>query len=112
MAGDTLVVPALLDSGADCTLVPEAVARALRLPAVDEITITGVAGGERRVSVHAARLGFAGGSVLARVAALGKEAILGRDLLNQVLLRLDGPRLTLDLRGYRGRVRAGVQRSR
>ncbi|HSB60195.1 MAG TPA: aspartyl protease family protein, partial [Vicinamibacteria bacterium] len=32
---DGVVVQVLVDTGADCTLVPRKVARALRLPAVD-----------------------------------------------------------------------------
>jgi predicted aspartyl protease len=105
LGGESLVLPALLDTGADCTLVPRAVARALHLPEIDEIAITGVGGGERRATVHAARLEFGGGSVLTRVAALGTESILGRDLLNRVVLRLDGPRLALSLHGLGRRTR-------
>ena len=105
LGGESLILPALLDTGADCTLVPRAVARALQLPEIDEITITGAGGGERRATVHAARLEFAGGSALTRVAALGTESILGRDLLNRIVLRLDGPRLAFSLRGLGRRQR-------
>lgn len=110
LGGGALVLPALLDTGADCSLVPRAVARTLELPEIDEVTITGVGGGERRVTVHAARLEFAGGSVLARVAAVGAESILGRDLLNEVVLRLDGPRLAVSLRGLGRQRRAAKPR--
>lgn len=84
-----------MDTGADCTLVPSEVARALRLPAVDEIWIEGVGGPARRVIVHAARVEFARTACWARVVAFGREAILGRDLLNRAVARLDGPRLSL-----------------
>ena len=88
---------ALVDTGADCTLVPGEVARALRLPAVDEIWIEGVGGEARRAIVHAARVEFGHIRCLARVVAFGRDAILGRDLLNRTVARLDGPRLSLSL---------------
>ncbi len=88
---------ALVDTGADCTLVPGEVARALRLPAVDEIWIEGVGGEARRAVVHAARMEFAHVSCMARVVAFGRDAILGRDLLNRTVARLDGPRLCVSL---------------
>jgi predicted aspartyl protease len=87
----------LVDSGADCTVVPRASARALGLPAVDRIWIEGVGGAARRATVHAAHVEFAGVRRLARVVAFGAEAILGRDLLNLTVARLDGPRLRLTL---------------
>ncbi len=87
-----------MDSGADCTLVPRETARALRLPAVDEIWIEGIGGEARRAVVYAARVEFGLVDCLARVVAFGGEAILGRDLLNRTLARLDGPGLTLSFR--------------
>jgi predicted aspartyl protease len=95
--GPGVLLPALVDTGADCTLVPPGMARALRLPAVGEIWIEGVVGNARRATVHAAALEFAGLRYLARVAAFGSEGVLGRDLLNRVLLRLDGPRRILSV---------------
>lgn len=86
---------ALVDTGADCTLVPREVALALQLPAVDEIWIEGVVGEARRAVVHAARVEFARVACLARVVAFGREAILGRDLLNRTVAQLDGPRRSL-----------------
>lgn len=95
--GHGVLLQALVDSGADCTLVPRAAARALRLPPIDEIWIEGVCGEPRRAIVHAADVEFAGFHRLARVAAFGDEGILGRDLLSRVVAKLDGPRLTLSL---------------
>ncbi len=89
------MLSALVDTGADCTLVPRGVARALQLPPVDEIWIEGVGGEARRAIVYAARVEFAHIACWARVVAFGGEAILGRDLLNRTVARLDGPRLSL-----------------
>jgi len=103
------VLWALLDTGADCTIVPRATPRALRLPAIDEVWIEGVAGVARRRTVYQARVEFAGISSLAPVVALGDHAILGRDLLNHVVARLDGPALTLSLQPARRPGRVGRQ---
>jgi predicted aspartyl protease len=92
------VLQFLVDTGADCTLVPSEVARALRLPAVDQIWIEGLGGTARRATVHAARVEFARIVTLARIVAYSGEAILGRDLLNRAVTLLDGPRLTVSFR--------------
>lgn len=99
-----LVFQVLLDTGADCTLVPERAARALRLPAIDEVWIEGVGGAARRATVHAASVEFARIRCLARVVAFGGEAILGRDLLNRAVALFDGPALTLSVLRGRGRL--------
>lgn len=91
------MIPALVDTGADCTLVPLAAARALRLPQVGFLWIEGIGAPARHSRVHAARVEFAGLRFLARVVAFGTEAILGRDLLNRTVTRLDGPALRLSL---------------
>jgi predicted aspartyl protease len=93
-----VLVASLLDSGADCTLVPVAITRQLRLPQIDHVLVEGMTGGARRVPVHAAAVRFAGLRLLARVVAHGDEAIIGRDLLNRAVALLDGPRLALSLR--------------
>jgi predicted aspartyl protease len=96
-SGDLVLVPMLIDTGADCTLLPEAVVRRLQLPQVDRMTIAGIAGGRRQAAVHAAWLAFGGVRLLARVVAFESEAILGRDLLAQLVTRLNGPRQKLTL---------------
>jgi len=96
---DAAVLRVLVDTGGDCTLVPQEVARALRLPAIDQIWIEGVGGAARRATVHAAQVEFARISCLARVVAFGSDAILGRDLLNRAVAVLHGPELTISFRG-------------
>jgi predicted aspartyl protease len=81
----------LVDTGADCTLVPTRVARSLRLPLVDKTQIEGVAATPQPAFVHAARVRVGTLSLIMRVVAFGDEALLGRDLLNRLLLRIDGP---------------------
>jgi hypothetical protein len=83
---------ALVDSGADCTLVPVGAARTLRLPVTGEVALSGLGRDVGRATTHAAveRIGAVG--FLARVVAFADEAIVGRDLLNRTVVVLDGPR--------------------
>jgi len=81
----------LVDTGADCTVIPARLAKSLGLPIIDEIRVIGVGGKPIAAPVHAARVRLGALHALARVVAMGDEALLGRDLLNRLLLRIDGP---------------------
>lgn len=91
------VLRMLVDTGADCTLIPVKLARSLRLPVVDKAEIQGVGGRPQRANVHAARIRLGSVRVLARVVALGDECLVGRDVLNRVVLQFDGPAQTLQV---------------
>jgi predicted aspartyl protease len=104
-ATDAVMLPMIVDTGADCTLVPSEIVRRLALPQVDVIGISGVGGGKQRATMHAALVELAGLPVLARVVAFGGEAILGRDLLNRVVVTLDGPELAVSVSSSSGRRR-------
>jgi predicted aspartyl protease len=95
--GDSVMVPMLVDTSADCTLIPTSIVERLGLPLVDVIGVTGVGGATTRAAVHAAVLELGALQVVARVVAFASEAILGRDVLNQVCMTLDGPGLALSL---------------
>ena len=95
---------AVVDTGADMTLVPEPVARILGLPVISQIRVAGVTGTAERADVFAAAIELAGTHLLVEVVAFGKETIVGRDLLNRFDLRLDGPGHLLDI-GAARRVR-------
>ena len=103
LGDEAVMLPMLVDTGADCTLVPASIIRRLGLPQIDIIGVTGVGGAKRRATVHAATVELAGFRVLARVVAFIDEAILGRDVLNQTVVMLDGPGLAISVTG-RGRV--------
>ncbi len=91
----TVAVVALVDSGADMTVLPQAVVRQIGLPAIGEITVRGVGGASRRVPLYAAQVEAPGVSRVIEVTGLGQEALLGRDLLNGWVVTLDGPRQIL-----------------
>ncbi len=97
--GAAFALLAVVDTGADITLVPEALARTLDLPVVSHVRIAGVTGAAARADVLAADIDLSGNRVLAEIVAFGNEAIVGRDLLNRLVLRLDGPRGILEVKG-------------
>jgi predicted aspartyl protease len=92
-AGGTVVVPGLIDTGADVTVIPASLARQLRLPRVGRLAFSGVDGRVLGAHVYSARLRFASVSRWCRLAAMGTELIVGRDVLNQGTLQLEGPKL-------------------
>jgi predicted aspartyl protease len=87
----------LVDTGADCTLIPVKIARSLRLPVVDKAEIQGVGSKAQSANVHAARIRLGSLRILLRVVALGDECLVGRDILNRLVLHLDGPTQTLQI---------------
>ncbi len=96
--GGGVMVSMLVDTGADCTLVPATIANQLRLPQVGVIAVSGLGGATLRATVHAAVLDLGPIEMLVRVVALADEAILGRDVLASCVLELDGPSARIELR--------------
>jgi predicted aspartyl protease len=87
----------LVDTGADATLVPARIVQRLGLPPVDVVAVSGVEGLKQRATVHLASVELAELRVKARIIAFADEAILGRDVLNQAVVTLDGPGLTISV---------------
>jgi predicted aspartyl protease len=104
---EAVMLPMLVDSGADCTLVPASIVRRLGLPQIDVIGLTGVGGARSRATVHAASVELGGLRWLVRVVAFADEAILGRDVLNQAVVTLDGPGLVCSVTGRSRKPRRG-----
>lgn len=91
------MLPMLVDTGADATLVPAQIVHRLGLPAVDVVAVSGVDGLKQRATVHLAWVELGKLRVKVRIIAFAGEAILGRDVLNQCIVTLDGPGLTISL---------------
>lgn len=110
---DMIATPMLVDTGADCTLIPIDVARQLRLPLVDKIVVMGLGGARLNANVHAATLRVGPLQRVVRVVALDDEAILGRDVLGELVLELHGPSRKLLVRapGHRRPPARRVRRS-
>jgi len=92
-------VPMLLDSGADVTLIPQAVLSHLTLDAVPdkEYVLAGFDGNVSRTSVARLEMIFCRRTFRGQFLLVDQEwGILGRNILNTIALLLDGPRLTWD----------------
>lgn len=83
---------ALIDSGADCTCLPQRVIDELGLKPVDEITVAG-ATCSATARVYWTRVQIEGvGDFTVRAIGLPRsDALLGRDIINRWRLLLDGP---------------------
>jgi predicted aspartyl protease len=95
-------IPALIDTGADLTVLPEQVAARLGLIPVEHTPATGFDGHTSMLPVFAVQLVIRDFAPL-EVEVLGGVAewyaILGRDVLNRFKLVLDGPNLRVEISG-------------
>jgi hypothetical protein len=92
---------ALLDSGADVSLVPRACIARLGVPPSDRKYLRSHRGERRRVDVHFVDVGIGELRLpFIEVVAhdLGSEVILGRNVLSKPVVRLDGPARIVDSR--------------
>lgn len=88
------ILIALVDSGADGTLVPEALLQEIGAPESGDVTLRTHFGDTQRlarylVDVQVENVVLPGIYVMADVS--GNEIILGRDVLNKLAVFLDGP---------------------
>jgi predicted aspartyl protease len=93
-------IDAKIDSGADLCCVPEHLVRALDLPPVRIVRAAGFAGAAReavvfRVDIEIHGLEFPRAETLA---FSRPYALVGRNVLRHVVVRLDGPKAQLDVR--------------
>ena len=94
-------VDALIDSGSDMTVLPVEMVHRLGIPRVGFVLMSGVDQETREVPVYAVALGLDGvlPPSIHRVVAWEKDyGLLGRDVLNKVVLLLHGPERRLEVR--------------
>ncbi len=91
-----VAVAALIDSGADRTVVPAALAHSLDLPVIGTVRVETVVGG-RMAHVHAVSMVLEGEAVDVRAVAAADELLIGRDLLARFVVTLDGPAAELEV---------------
>jgi predicted aspartyl protease len=92
--------PGKLDTGARITVLPESIVTALRLKSISEGHVTGFDGKGTSRPLYYIAMEIAGYNIpLVEVtAAQRSDVLLGRDVLNQFILTLNGKALTFDLR--------------
>jgi predicted aspartyl protease len=89
-----LTLDAIIDTGADGTLIAMELLEAVEAPYVDRAYLRGITGQREPidlylVTIHLGQLRISG--IRAGAIAPGELAILGRDVLNHMRLLLDGP---------------------
>ena len=97
---ERLTLPALIDTGADLsTLPPDAIQR-LQLIPLDEIPVASYRGDTVLATTYLVQIHVGSWTIEAvEIIAGGEEhAILGRDVLNQFHIILDGPHTVLEIR--------------
>lgn len=91
---------AIIDTGADGTLVPQALIDQLSAPFVDDIRIRSHWGEWRNIQIFTLDIGI-GSLRLPAIEVLGDESgdeiILGRNLLNKLHLLLNGPKNQVEM---------------
>lgn len=96
----TATMTALVDTGADFTLAPLTYLRQLQIPQSYQTNVRSHWGELTSVNVHIVDLEVAG-ELLPAIDVVadrrGKEIILGRDVLNRLILLLDGIRQQTDV---------------
>lgn len=91
---------ALVDSGADVTVIPVQILTEIGAKIVDRRFLRGVIGSRERVGLYQVVIHMPTGIAYGIRAVAGQkieEAILGRDVLNQWRITLDGPGETVEI---------------
>lgn len=96
-----LTIWALVDSGADVTILPLSLLKQSGASYVEQRSLRGVVGKAVIVHRYLAAVHIAG-IIIRQVRIAGhadlKEAMIGRDILNQLTILLDGPAELLEIR--------------
>ena len=94
-----LELSAQLDTGADMSAIPQSVVADLSLRAKDRITVADFEKRQLVVEVYTARIELPNGrgGMIDVIGAADDYVLLGRDVLNQLRLLLDGPAQSLEI---------------
>jgi predicted aspartyl protease len=92
-----LAAEALLDTGADVTILPVGIPTTLGLPATRIATSVTADGSTQLTPMWYVEIRCPIGVFTVEAAEIGDICILGRDILNRAVLRLDGPKKTVSV---------------
>lgn len=96
-------LPALLDTGADASLIPLAYLDRLRLKPIRQKSLRSQWGERRSVGIYRIEMRIGDSLHLPWVEVvgdeLGDEALLGRNVLNQLRILLNGPGQSVEITG-------------
>lgn len=84
---------ALVDTGADGTMLPIDLLEQINAPLVGDALMRGVLGAGERVDIFLAQIkigNYPVGGIRVAAMSVGSEPILGRDVLNQFIITLNG----------------------
>lgn len=99
-AHDPMTVTAFVDSGADGTMLPVDMLEAIDAEYVGTVILRGTAGGRKRLDRFMVRVRIGSHLIHAvKVAASlrGSEPIIGRDILNHLVVTLNGSAYTTEI---------------
>lgn len=90
--GQMVRSPALLDSGADMTVIPRWIAQQLQLKYVDEVDAVGYDGVKKKTFVYSVKIIFdnLGDFIIRAIVSNNEDILIGRDILNKWSLFLRG----------------------
>ena len=89
-----IIVPAFADSGADGTMLPQDILQAVGAEYEDTVQLRGIASGIQRLDRYTVGIHIESETVHAVSAvatAAGSEALIGRDVLNHLVVTMNGP---------------------
>ena len=92
-----VLLSALVDTGADLSVLPQGLPARLDLPAVGRLPVAGVDGVSRPLPVFAVEVAIEDYRLVIRAVSLGGTPLVGRDVLNKLTLHLQGPQGVMDV---------------